>query len=200
METNYRDEPNPIPGRHDKIFPMFEFEHKGKFFDLIEILKELSVYLGFISSEKAIPLFDYEYLCEKYKTNSLEAEHEIKIQEDYGDVVGILRFPERTHPFWNMAQFGYNVKGERLFNKCDFIICGIETFGAAERSNNSQQMRSRFLSISKGNYARLLFNEFGKDRVIEELESYLSLSMIDRYGAGIGFTRLYRAMLNKNLL
>lgn len=27
--TSFRDEPFPVPGRHDKIFPMFEFESKG---------------------------------------------------------------------------------------------------------------------------------------------------------------------------
>ena len=26
LSTSYRNEPNPVEGRHDKIFPMFEFE------------------------------------------------------------------------------------------------------------------------------------------------------------------------------
>ena len=29
LSTSFRNEPNPVPGRHDKIFPMFEFEMKG---------------------------------------------------------------------------------------------------------------------------------------------------------------------------
>jgi len=29
LTTSYRQETNPIPGRHDLIFPMFEFESKG---------------------------------------------------------------------------------------------------------------------------------------------------------------------------
>ena len=29
VSTSYRNEPDPIPGRHDRIFPMFEFELKG---------------------------------------------------------------------------------------------------------------------------------------------------------------------------
>ena len=29
LSTSFRNEPNPVPGRHDKIFPMFEFEIKG---------------------------------------------------------------------------------------------------------------------------------------------------------------------------
>jgi aspartyl/asparaginyl-tRNA synthetase len=29
LTTSYRAEKNPIPGRHETIFPMFEFESKG---------------------------------------------------------------------------------------------------------------------------------------------------------------------------
>src|SRR3989338_8992132 len=29
ISTSYRNEPNPIPGRHNLIFPMFEFETRG---------------------------------------------------------------------------------------------------------------------------------------------------------------------------
>ena len=45
--TSYRNEPFPIPGRHDKIFPMFEFESHGGFEALKKIERELLVYLGF---------------------------------------------------------------------------------------------------------------------------------------------------------
>ena len=34
-------EPNPVPGRHDVIFPMFEFEFKGDMNELMELQKEL---------------------------------------------------------------------------------------------------------------------------------------------------------------
>ena len=29
VSTSYRQEPNPVPGRHEVIFPMFEFEMHG---------------------------------------------------------------------------------------------------------------------------------------------------------------------------
>ena len=29
VSTSYRNGPDPVPGRHDRIFPMFEFELKG---------------------------------------------------------------------------------------------------------------------------------------------------------------------------
>jgi aspartyl/asparaginyl-tRNA synthetase len=200
MTTSYRDEPNPIPGRHDKIFPMWEFEHKGNFQDLINTLSELSVHLGFIDKVENIPIFTYDELCDHYKVSDLTSEHEGMMWKEYGDVVGITNFPERTHPFWNMMQNGFNSRGEKLFNKTDFIICGQETFGSAERSIDPEQMRNSFHSISDGMYAKLLYNEFGKDRVVSELEEYLSLPMIHRHGSGIGFTRLYRAMKYKKLI
>ena len=34
VSTSYRQEPNAIPGRHDIIFPMFEFEMPGDIVDL----------------------------------------------------------------------------------------------------------------------------------------------------------------------
>ena len=45
ISTSYRNEPNPIPGRHDLIFPMFEFEGKGNIDDLKRVEKELLEYL-----------------------------------------------------------------------------------------------------------------------------------------------------------
>ncbi len=48
VSTSYRNEPNPIPGRHDKIFPMFEFEASGT----IDDLRTLEVDLCEISSTR----------------------------------------------------------------------------------------------------------------------------------------------------
>jgi hypothetical protein len=45
-----------------------------------------------------------------------------------------------------------------------------------------------------------LFELFGRDRVEKELEAYLALSMTPRYGAGIGVTRMIRAMKKEGIL
>ena len=42
ISTSYRQEPNPIEGRHDLIFPMFEFEFPGYLEDLEQIGKRVS--------------------------------------------------------------------------------------------------------------------------------------------------------------
>ena len=39
LSTSFRNEPNPVPGRHDKIFPMFEFEMKGSMDDMVQLEK-----------------------------------------------------------------------------------------------------------------------------------------------------------------
>ena len=64
LSTSFRNEPNPIPGRHDKIFPMFEFECKGGIEELIKLEGELLEYLGFGDrdsfSERKISGYDGE--------------------------------------------------------------------------------------------------------------------------------------------
>jgi aspartyl/asparaginyl-tRNA synthetase len=47
VSTSYRQEPNPVPGRHRIIFPMFEFESKGTIEDLRKLECELLEHLGY---------------------------------------------------------------------------------------------------------------------------------------------------------
>ena len=51
VSTSYRNEPDPVPGRHDLIFPMFEFELKGDMNALIEMEADLLKYLGYGKKE-----------------------------------------------------------------------------------------------------------------------------------------------------
>ena len=191
ITTSYRNEPNPIEGRHDKIFPMFEFESHGDINDMIELESELLEYLGFERQKKVF----YEDACNWYNVDTIEAEQEEDMVNHYGNVISLQRFPQRTHPFWNMKH-----DGGGIYNKVDVIIHGMETIGSAERSCDSDWMRKQFHTISDGEYANLLFNHFGKKRVEDELEEYLKLDMFDRFGGGIGVTRMVRAMKLSNLI
>ena len=47
ISTSYREEKNPIPGRHEMIFPMFEFEMPGDIDDLKTMEYQLCNHLGF---------------------------------------------------------------------------------------------------------------------------------------------------------
>ena len=185
VTTSYRNEPNPIPGRHDLIFPMFEFEGKGNFEELKKTERELLEYLGF-----NFPVsLNYDELCRKYGVKVLEAEHETKMQKDYGNSISLEVFLSRSHPFWNMKYLG-----NKSFAKVDVLLYGMETIGSAERSCAPKEMKYFFENVSNGEYKNLLFQKFGEKRVMQELDEYLSLKMFPRYGAGIGFTRMARAM------
>jgi aspartyl/asparaginyl-tRNA synthetase len=186
VSTSYRAEKNPIPGRHELIFPMFEFESKGKYKDLILLEKELLEYLGF-----GLPVeMDYNKTCKEYGDVSiLENEHEAKMWNEVSHCVSLQNFPLRTNPFWNMQN-----QQDDIFNKVDIILYGQETIGAAERSCDVDSMRKMFYTIENGGYSEKLFELFGKERVEKELEDFLKFDFFPRFGAGIGLTRLARAM------
>jgi len=186
VSTSYRNEPNPIPGRHDKIFPMFEFESKGHVGDMIRLEKELLDYLGFDTAK--LRYIKYDDACRTLDVEHLEAEHETLMQEQLSDIIFLTDFPLRSDPFWNMKQ------RDKCFNKVDVLLFGMETIGSAERSTNVDEMRKNFYTISNGEYSNLLFNHFGRKRVVDELEEYFSLDMFPRFGGGIGLTRICRAL------
>ena len=185
ISTSYRQEKDPIPGRHEMIFPMFEFESKGGMKEMLRLESELLDYLGFDSEVEV----NYDDVCEEYGGVSiLENEHETRMWEEKGPVVSLQNFPYRTNPFWNMRE-GEN----KIFNKVDVILYGQETIGSAERSSNVEEMRNNFYTIENGGYSAKLFELFGKERVEKELEEFLSHDFFPRFGGGIGMTRLARA-------
>jgi aspartyl/asparaginyl-tRNA synthetase len=191
ITTSYRNEPFPIPGRHDKIFPMFEFESHGTIDDMKKLESELLEHLGFGKPTSCL----YNDICQKYDIQEIKADHELRMQKEIGNVISLEHFPQRTHPFWNMKH-----DKDGLFNKVDVILHGMETIGSAERSTNVKEMRENFYTLSDGQYSKLLFNAFGEERVTQELNTYLALPMFPRFGAGIGVTRLARAMKLAGLL
>ena len=197
LSTSYRNEPNPVQGRHDKIFPMFEFELKGGMDELRKMEKELLEYLGFQKNENGeYPADDYDNICGKYGVDELEHEHEEQLEKDYGSVFFLENFPERTSPFWNMKLQEDKVHS----NKIDVILHGIETIGSAERSTSKEEMKEKFNTISEGGYANILYAQFGKERVENELEEFLKKDFFERSGGGIGMTRMIRAMKLSNLI
>ena len=174
VSTSYRNEPNPVAGRHDKIFPMFEFELKGGYDALITLEKELIEYLGFCNKEKCVDV-DYRETAALYGVEELEHEHEDRLCKEHGPVVFLKDFPDTTSPFWNMK---LDEKDKTKSKKTDVILWGVETIGSAQRSENPIEMRNQFYSISNDNYANILFANFTKDRVQKELEDFLSLNVL----------------------
>jgi aspartyl/asparaginyl-tRNA synthetase len=195
LSTSYRNEPNPVAGRHDKIFPMFEFEIKGGMDELLKLERELCEHLGFGKASE-FPEEDYDVVAHKYGVEELEHEHETAMETDYDKVFLLKNFPNTTSQFWNMRQ---NPDGKHA-NKVDVIIHGVETIGSAERSCDPMEMREQFYKISNGGYANILFANFTKDRVQKELEDFLEFNFFQRSGGGIGVTRMIRALKLSNLL
>ena len=177
VSTSYRNEPNPVPGRHNLIFPMFEFEGKGSFEDLLQMERELLEYLGY-GSAADIPSGSYTSVSEKYGTETLEHEHEFRLRDDYGDAFLLTDFPLHTSPFWNMK---YD-KEASVSRKCDVIMSGQETIGSAERSCDPKEMRHLFNTISDGMYAKTLYRMFGNERVDRELDEFLGSGLFSSLG------------------
>ena len=198
VSTSYRNEPNPVEGRHDKIFPMFEFELKGGIEELRKVEMELLDYLGFNQEEETMdyPRDNYDNVATKYDVDELDHIHEEYMERDYGKAFFLEYFPLKTSPFWNMRLMDDKVHAHKI----DVIIHGIETIGSAERSTDPLQMKEMFYTISDGGYANTLFAQFGKERVEKELEDFLKKDFFQRSGGGIGMTRMIRAMKLSNLI
>ena len=188
VSTSYRQEPNAIPGRHDIIFPMFEFEFPGNIDDLKSMEYELCDYLGFKKpTEKTYA--EWQKYYELPNDYEMTAEEEGKMYDEFSTAM-ITDFPEMTSPFWNMSRY----PGETESKKIDVILGGMETIGSAERSTNKEQMRDTFHTITDGAYSNLLYDLFGKERVEAELEEFLEFDFFPRVGGGIGMTRMIAAL------
>jgi aspartyl/asparaginyl-tRNA synthetase len=182
ISTSYRQEQHIVEGRHDLIFPMFEFEFKGTIKDLELMERELIKALDISGTIQAM---DYDTWCDQFNVKELTHKEEEKMVNPSM----IKNFPNHTSPFWNMKQ-----NGDGTAAKIDVILGGMETIGSAERSTDKAEMRDTFHTISGGKYASLLHEKFGYDRVEKELKEFLSFDFFPRVGGGIGMTRLLRVM------
>ena len=194
LTTSYRMEKNPKEGRHDLIFPLFEFEMKGGMGALIQLEKDLLIHLGydpwrFVEGK-------YKDIAKTYNTKELEHEHEQQLYDEISPTFFLTDFPEFTSPFWNMKR---NNEDDTSY-KVDVIMSGQETIGSAEREVDRDVMRRRFETIMEGGYKDKLYELFGKERCDVELDDYLNFDFFERCGGGIGMTRLMRSMKMEGLL
>jgi aspartyl/asparaginyl-tRNA synthetase len=165
VSTSYRYEPNPIPGRHALIFPMFEFELKGDMSELEKLERELLCHLGY-DTRCSFAEGDYEDVANAYSTTDISHTEEQRLYKEHGPVFFLKNFPEHTSPFWNMSRNSE----KKTANKIDVILSGMETIGSAERSCDIHDMMNRFNTISDGGYAQILYDKFGQERVDDKHE------------------------------
>lgn len=194
VSTSYRNEPNPVEDRHYLIFPMFEFEMKGDMEAMIQMEKELLEFLGYDVSK--FIRGTYKQVAEEYDVKELENEHELRLYNEKTPTFFLTDFPEFTSPFWNMKR---HENGETA-NKVDVIISGQETIGSAERETDKETMRNRFMSIMDGAYKDKMYELFGEQRTMAEMDDFLNFEFFPRSGGGIGVTRLIRSMKLEGLM
>jgi len=195
LTSSYRDEPNPIPGRHHLVFPLFEMEARGDISHMIETWTGFLHHFGYGNGNKPFPIVDYQSICDKYGVSEIGAKEEMMLYKDYGPVVFLAYFPESTNPFWNMRRLS---NGD--YAKIDVILSGQETLGSAERSQNVVEMRKMLDNLESGEYKQLLYRQFGQERVDAEVETFLSLNMSARFGGGLGLTRLLHSLKTEKML
>ena len=90
VSTSYRAEPNPVEGRHETIFPMFEFEMKGGVKELEKMEIDLCEHLGIPLEEENIR--KYDDWAFNYAVRELDHGHEAAIGRGM-----ITEFPEWHH-------------------------------------------------------------------------------------------------------
>lgn len=192
ITTSYRNEKNPVDGRHDLIFPLFEFEMRGGIDRLIEMEEHLLKYLGYDTD--IVKKEMYNSISERFMVNELENHHEMQLYKE-SPTFFITHFPEHTSPFWNMKR-----NNEGTANKVDVILSGHETIGSAERETDKEKMRECFNTIMDGAYKNKLYELFGEERTNAELDEYLDFDFFERCGGGIGVSRLMRSMDTEKLI
>jgi len=109
QSTSYRQEANPIPGRHDLIFPMFEFESRGYMSDLISLEDDLLHFFGFpeapaenapyakelnLGEATGYVKVDYSELAKIFGVHEISANEEEKIWSEIAPVLFLKNFPE----------------------------------------------------------------------------------------------------------
>ncbi len=120
LSTSYRNEPRPVPGRHERIFPMFEFESRGTLKDLRTLEEDLCEHLG-LGKRRNFAHRDYQETATHYGVDEITNREEKCMVQDFGRVVFLEKFPEHTSPFWNMR------RSRGVAHKIDVIIDGMVT-------------------------------------------------------------------------
>ena len=95
ISTSFRNEPNPVAGRHDLIFPMFEFETRGGIDELRALEEDMLVFLGFGPKASYVHQ-SYLDTAEEFDVSDITGDIEGKIEQRHGPVFFLEGFPLYT--------------------------------------------------------------------------------------------------------
>ncbi len=184
--TSYRQHKNPVPGRHENIFPIFDFETSGGIQSMLQIQRELLEHFDFDMG--LYKEFTHSNLTLDLGVKNIDAATESLIGQNVSPVTVVTDRPNSINKSWCAKRDNDRVKTS------DVILYGMETIGASERAVNVEAMRERFYTIQDGLFAQTLFETFGQKRVERELGEFLSLDFFPRSTGSIGLTRMIRAL------
>lgn len=211
--------------------PSLEFVGRGSLANMRELLSELMQMLGFQAPKTLL----YEDMCARYQCTLLGPVHELLMQQEFGNVLSLEIFPERTWPFWNtrcqeneikyhvgsMEQQREAIKYQNLqeqvekikqdgnafvclqdksYNQMEILLYGKRAVVSSERCTDPKSLEERFYRYADRIYSLSLFNQYGKDKINQELENFLALPMEPYFGGTIHLNVLMRAMRFANLL
>ena len=191
ITESHRDEVNQKNRHKDRLinkrFNMFEIEMLGDFDMYLHFFTSLLTALGI--KDEHIKTVSYYQACQVLNKDPynyiLTDDDEVWLNANIAPCVLLTYFPERTSPFWNMRRLQDGTAA-----KCDLILGGMECAGGAQRSTSISIQQTAFNMLP--GYKEKLFADFGKDRVLSELDYYFSLLTPNsvRSGCGIGLSRL----------
>lgn len=184
--TSYRQHKNPVPGRHENIFPMFDFETAGGIQDMIKLQRELLEHFDFDMDD--YKEFTHQNITLDLGVKNIDAATESLIGQKISPVAVITDMPDSSNRSW------FSKRDTDTIKTSDVVLYGMETIGASERATNAENMRDRFYTANEGKLAQTLFDTFGQGRVERELGEYLSLDFFPRATGSIGLTRLIAAL------
>mgnify|MGYP000043826534 CR=1 FL=1 len=169
--TTWRDSLN---SEHQDAF-LVQFSSQGK-----------KLFQHFYGGAAMDQCFDFDTLSDGF----VLAGHTVGRESENWDV-WLVRTDSEGKMLWQQT---YDQLSGGTSKKIDVILGGMETIGSAERSCDVDMMRDTFHSIVNGEYSKLLFELFGKERVQAELEEFLKFDFFQRVGGGIGVTRMIPAL------
>lgn len=178
--TSYLKDPSPV----------FEFASTGDMGKLMDLETDLLRYMGYEKPLRISYLEALEMVNKHQETGVLSCEDREVLCEEHGPVVLLYNFPKRTEPHWNVKRDPTNAN---IYCKVDVLMHGMTTIDSAERSCDPDHMRHAFLSLSDGEFAGFLFNKFGKERTLRDLDEFLGCTFAPYCGAAIDIRRLMRS-------
>jgi hypothetical protein len=158
------------------ISPILDFAAYGTFEDLIELLTEFCVYMGF---DKKDILFH-----NPMDINILKESECLKFKDKKCMITTGL------DKLYNKYFWSYKLV-DKQYKIASVILNGESVILGGERHANVSKMMYDVYTLDNGDYIDMLYQLFSKKRVDDELLKYTNIKLVLRFGATINLERLF---------